>query len=169
MKRLAVVAVMLMVGASIAFASSLACPWYVDNAPINVGTSPPANNTQTLVYLKNNKSSVIECSIAYYSQSGMFLGPLDPKLATFRINPNAAVIFRPVVKDNAVAQGGQEDDEGAKVPDRPRDVETKKNGTFTVRFQGAPTDLQGAVTGYTTPTTAGAQSTTFAFLLPPGA
>ena len=73
-----------------------------------------------------------------------------------------------------------------RVPDRPRSVDglpipgsddgsgnevidTKDNGSITVRWQGSATDVQGIVTGYQTPASNTSKAISYAFLLPPGA
>ena len=170
MKKLGFFAVMLMVGASVAFASSISVPWYIDNAANNTAMDPVAGSTASLIYLKNNSSDTTLCSIAYNAQDGSALGP-EEGLNTFVIAPSATILFRPVaVNDSDFAAGGQEGaTTGALVPDRPRDVNTKKNGSITIRFIGSPTTIQGELTANFKPGSAGAQLVSYAYLLPPGA
>lgn len=168
MKKLGFVAVMLMVGASVAFASSLSVPWYIDNAPPGVGLTPPAPFTVALIYLKNNSSTVTVVQISYASADGTQLGP-PPGEDTFEILPNATILFRPVATDTDLANGGQEEPTtGGLVPNRPRNVQTQKNGSITLRFEGGPATVQGEVTSFFTPATPGAQTVTYSYLLPPG-
>ena len=172
MKKLGFVAVMLMVGASVAFASSISVPWYIDNAPNGTAMDPPPALTAALIYLKNNSSETTTCWISYNAQDGSWLGP-DPnkgEQTTFVIAPEATMLFRPVaVNDSDLANGGQEGETtGALVPDRPRTVETKKNGSITIRFEGGPATIQGEITQQFKPASAGAQLVTYAYLLPPG-
>lgn len=165
MKKLGFVAVMLMVGASVAFASSISVPWYIDNAGINRGLTPEGGLTMTLIYLKNNASEKIVCQIAYNAADGSALGPAVGS-DTFEIAPQATILFRPVADDSNLAQGGQEDPStGAKVPNRPRTVDPKKNGSITIRHPGPPGTVSGEVTAIYTPNTPGAQPTTYAYSL----
>lgn len=168
MKKLGFVAVMLMVGASVAFASSISVPWYIDNAGINNGLTPPAGLTQTLIYLKNNASTVTVVQISYNADDGTALGP-PVGSDTFEILPNATILFRPVADDTNLATGGQEDPgTGGLVPNRPRGVNTKKNGSITLRFEGGPSLVQGEVTAFFTPDADGAQTVTYSYLIPSG-
>ena len=172
MKKLGFFAVMLMVGASVAFASSISVPWYIDNAANGTAMDPDPGKTASLIYLKNNASEATTCWISYNSQDGTWLGP-DPNagdVTTFVIAPNATMLFRPVaVNDSDFANGGQEGaTTGALVPDRPRTVDTKFNGSITIRFMGGATAVQGELTANFKPSSAGAQLTTYAYLLPPG-
>ena len=172
MKKLGFFAVMLMVGASVAFASSISVPWFIDNAANGTAMDPGPQLTASLIYLKNNSSEPTVCWIAYNAQDGTWLGP-DPNAGentTFVIAPNSTMLFRPVaVNDSDLNNGGQEiDTAGALVPDRPRDVDPKKNGSITIRFMGGPTTVQGELTANFKPGSAGAQLVSYAYLLPPG-
>lgn len=150
--------------AGIAFASSLSIPWFVDNAAAGAGWPPNARN-MTLIYLKSNVTDVLQCEITYFSEDGVNLGPIYPN-NTFTIAPQSAVAFRPVMKDpiDSLPGGsllGVEGAQGAAVPDRPVDVDPKKNGSASISWVGGPNDLQGMVA-----TTSMAMS--YAHLLPPG-
>ncbi|MGI6139412.1 MAG: hypothetical protein ACOYI9_10285 [Candidatus Hydrogenedentales bacterium] len=169
MKKLGLVMSVMVVLAGLAYASSIAIPWFADNAPADVGWPPkPAidrNQVVTLIYLKNNTEDVLTAEITYFSQDGDNLGPEFPD-NTFSISPKASISFRPVAVDpdgsvEGGTVGGLEGDEAVKVPDRPRDVNTKKNGSATISWVGGPNDLQGMVA------TAG-NAISYAHLLPPG-
>lgn len=164
MKKLGLVLTVMVALAGVAYASSLAIPWFVDNALPGAGWPPSAKNT-TLIYLKNNTDDVLVAEITYYSAEGVNLGPEYPE-NTFAIDPKASVAFRPVVADpNGSLPGGAlnglEAAAGIAIPDRPVDVDPKSNGSATISWTGGPTDLQGMLA-----TTSLALS--YAHLLPPG-
>ncbi len=165
MKKLGLVLTVMVVLAGVAYASSVAIPWFVDNAAADAGWPPVARNT-TLIFLKNNTEDVLTAEITYYSEEGVDLGPEFPE-NTFSISPKSTVMFRPVETDpiGTLPGGtinGLEGAEGVKIPNRPRDVDIKKNGSAVVSWTGGPTDIQGMVA-----TTSMALS--YAHLLPPGA
>ena len=158
MKKALFVAVLLVAGTGVAFASSLGLPWFVDNAPSGVILSN-VPGVLGLVFLHNNTSSDMTASVAYFNQEGVPL-PIAGS-TTFNISANASIAFRPVA-DDPVADGGQEGVEGNAVPDRPRDVDPKKNGSLVITWAGDPTDIQGAYQQYRN------QNQALSFLLPPG-
>lgn len=163
MKKLGLVLTVMVALAGVAYASSLAIPWFVDNAAAGAGWPPNAKNT-TLIYLKNNTEDVLVAEITYFSAEGANLGPEYPA-NTFAIDPKASVAFRPVATDpNADIGGtnnGLEAAAGIAIPNRPVDVDPKSNGSATISWTGGPTDLQGMLA-----TTSMALS--YAHLLPPG-
>ena len=168
MKKLTIVALALMV-AGVAFASSLNVPWFVDNSAAASKFPPVSPGVSGIVYLHNNKTETITCSIAYYSQEGVSLGPAAPG-NTFVIAANASIAFRPVAYDPDSVTGGQEAvDAGLLVPDRPT-VDGKKNGSLVVTWLGEATDVQGIYTmnQYAGGINAG-KLVSYAYLLPPGA
>jgi len=158
MKKALIVAVLLVAGTGVAFASSLGLPWFVDNADNAVSLSN-VGGVLGLVFLHNNLSSDITASVAYFSQDGNPL-PIAGS-TTFNISANASIAFRPVA-DDPESGGGQEGLEGALVPNRPRDVDPKKNGSLVITWAGDPTDIQGAYQQYRN------QNQALSFLLPPG-
>lgn len=191
MKKLTFAAVMLMVGATVAVASSLGVPWFVDGAPERNAIPGLADGVTGIIYLKSNVPTTLVCSIDYYNQAGDELGPFAP-YNTFSINPNSALAFRPVATDpdgqtpypywdsrfgtNGGA-GGQEGGQGVKVPNRPltvvvpstNQVDTKKNGSLVISWVGNTTDVQGFQAYFQTATTNGVRLTmSYAHLLPPG-
>ena len=160
MKKLSITLALLMViGASVAFASSLAVPWFADNAPTASGWPPPAPGVTTLVYLKNNLAEDVIAEIEYFSAIGEELGPVYPD-NTFVIPALSTVAFRPVAND-PVAAGGQESAVAVLIPDRPRDVNPAKNGSATISWVGGPNDIQGMVAS-------ASSNISYAHLLPPG-
>ncbi len=180
--------VLIMLVGSIAFASSLSIPWYVDNAPTDNGLPPSKDGGLSLIYLKSTVNRVLTCEIAYYNEGGAFLGPQAPN-NTFTIQPLAALGFRPVADDPilgltgltgaAGTAGGQEGAAGVLVPNRPRSVggaaipgttviDTKKNGSITISWSGVgaeATDLQGSQMAWAK---GGTTVVSFSHLLPPG-
>ena len=97
MKKLGLIAMVAVFGASMAFAASLAVPWFVDGAPAKAKI-PPSVGVTSIVYLKSNVTDTLTLSIEYYNQAGAFLGPVAPD-NTFTIAPSSALAFRPVVVD----------------------------------------------------------------------
>ena len=181
MKKLIVVTLLLSI-AGIAFASSLAIPWFVDKADA-VATKVPPNEKATLgfIYLKNTTNSELECSIEYFTAAGTRIGPPSPR-NTFTIDPLASIAFRPCASDPSTVVGGQENvDAGWLVPDRPpfgnsSDIvmpgnDDKINGSAVIEWLGGPGDVQGM---FLTLQSAVQDDTTlmklvsWAHLLPPG-
>ena len=170
MKKLTIIAVVLAMGVTVGFASSLKVPWFVDNAPEAAGIpSSTPDRVTGLITLSSNRTDVLVCSITYYNADGSNLGPAAPN-NTFTIDPLSSLAFRPVQNDpDATAggiAGGQEGAQGVLVPDRPRDVDTKKNGSCVVEWVGDGTDVQGQVAYFQT--ASGGLTMSYAHLLPPG-
>jgi hypothetical protein len=143
MKKYAFLGLVLAVGVSMAFASSISVPWFSDNAPNDGNPLNLGGGTLTLVYLINTTPVDLTCAIEYFSQTGEALGPNSPD-NTFNLSPNASVAFRPVAVNDQATEAGA----GADVPDRPRDVDTKKNGSLKVSYVGAKGDVQGKAKTY---------------------
>ena len=125
MKKVLVIALML--GAGLAYAGSLAVPWFVDNAA--TGSNPPAlNGTVGGIYLNNTSTEVLEVTVAYFTATGVPIGPWTYN--TFVISPNASLGYRPVADDSAF-----ESVEARKIPNRPLGTldgnDNKKNGSCT--------------------------------------
>lgn len=174
MKKLSLVlAIALVVGVGVAYASSIAVPWFVDNAAAAQGL-PPASGIMTIIYLKNNTDDDVVAEIAYTSANGTVLDdPATPEneaefpYNTFVIPARSTQGFRPVADDPVPT--GQESAAANLVPDRPRyvteapgDVSTnQKNGSASISWTGGPNDVQGMVA-----TTA--SNLSYAHLLPPG-
>ena len=152
MRKLTFVAVILMLGAGMAYGASLSVPWFVDNAPPGSGNPPTNSGEFTAIFLHNTTNSEIECSIAYFTENGVFVGPEAPS-NTFVIPAMASLAFRPVAYDPNTAPLGQESTLGVAVPDRPLtgpDNDGKKNGSCVISWVGASTDVQGATRNSTT-------------------
>ena len=168
MKKLSIIAITLMIGTSIVFASTISIPWFVDNGPTASGSPAAVDGTMTIITLKNTKGTAADCTITYYNAAGFELGPDDDGIAnTFSIAPLSSLAFRPVANDpgNSVpvvgVAGGQEGAQGYLVPDRPLDtvieaaiegeggqdevIDTKKNGSATIWWDGDPDQIQGQV------------------------
>lgn len=173
MKKLGFLAMMVALG-GVAFASSLAVPWFVDNAPAACNNPPNLPGGEMgIVTLKSNVDRVMTCAITYYNSAGERLGPDAPN-NTFTIAPMSALAFRPVANDPGTA-GGQEGAQGLLVPNRPMGVVTptypsgdnKKNGSITIMWDGDPTDIQGQYAYFNT-STANQMNSSYGHLLPPG-
>ena len=185
MKKVLVVSVLVLVGASLAFASSMSVPFFADYAAVDGGSPPPAGQV-ALIYLKSNVPDVVTCEIIYYNSAGEELGPFAPD-NSFTIQPFSGLAFRPVMMDPdgqttydpgtgvvGPYPGGFEGSQGVAVPDRPRSVDAvtpipgttiidqKKNGACTISWVGGPSDVQG----YAATINAGGYA--FGYLLPPG-
>lgn len=147
MKKIAIFALVCAVGVSMAFASSIKVPWFVDNAAAPA-TLPPAGGIATIVYLTSNSDSVVDCTIAYYTAEGTFVGPADDGVSnTFSIAPRSSLAFRPVADDTAQENALA----GALVPNRPltgAGNDGKKNGSCVVEWTGASDLIQGQVTSW---------------------
>lgn len=185
MRKLSFVGMMLLVGVSFALASSISVPWFSDNAPQFNGVPGKASGVTALVSLKSNVDSEVTCYITYYNADGIKLGPFAPN-NSFTIAPRSALSFRPVMDDPgpgvtvpghpAGAAGGQEGAQGVKVPNRPLDQDTKKNGSITIEWFGAGAQaIQGMYSQFQTvvdPAGSGDPGKTvtmsFGHLLPPG-
>jgi len=140
MKKVLVIALML--GAGLAFASSIGIPWFSDGAA--TGAHPPqasgGKGAEQFIMLKNMDTADITCTIAYYNQDGLYQGP-DAPANSFIIPLGATVAFRPVQDDtfteSAIART---------IPNRPRttlfpgnaNTDTKKNGSAVVSWTGTP-------------------------------
>lgn len=160
MKKVSVVAVAVLIGAGIAYASSIAVPWFIDDPGLTNAGYPPNDSVMTLITLNNTTDEVIEFEIEYFNAGGERLGP-DHPLNTFVINPKASIAFRPCVIDpspgvSGVAldgtafegtPGGQEGLPAAMVPIRPQTDAQEGvftgNGSATITWVGAPEDVQG--------------------------
>ncbi|MBX3179495.1 MAG: hypothetical protein KF886_19235 [Candidatus Hydrogenedentes bacterium] len=167
MRKLGVLALMLVVGTSLAFAGSISIPWFVDNAPVANFIPGVSSGVTGIVYLKSNVGTPLTCEIEYFSQSGVPLGPannatLADTSNSFTIPPFAAVAFRPATHDPDTTPGGQESTLAITVPDRPatgvnsvlaqpgQDNDGKRNGSITISWTGDPTDVQGTFVYYQT-------------------
>ena len=138
-------------GAAAVTANSICVPWYVDNAGTAVRVPPVDGKTTSLVYLHNNRDELLACTIEYYTQDGVFVGPASPQ-NQFTIAANTSIAFRPVADDPATVLGGQEAIQGRAVPNRPLGTgngnDNKRNGSIVIRWNGAPTDVQGFCASY---------------------
>lgn len=172
MKKLGIIALTMAVGSGIAFAASISVPWFVDNAPAANGIPGKSKGVTGIVTLKSNRTDVVTCSIAYFAPDGEALGPSASEGNTFTIQPLSALAFRPGIADPATVGGGQEQEQGILVPDRPfRDANDRANGSITIEWAGNPTDIQGQVSYFQTTAdqnTGAPLTLSYSHLLPPG-
>ena len=149
MKKLGMIAVVLLVGVGFAYASTLSVPWFVDkkDSP-GLGLPPQEVGIEAIIYLHNNKTEEITCAIEYFTQDGESLGPAAPN-NTFVIAAQATTAFRPVVSDLNSTDNprGQEALSGNIIPDKPMDTSLvggdKSNGSAVIAWVGVGTDVQG--------------------------
>ena len=169
MKKFLMIALVVAVGVSFAFASSLKVPWFVDNAGPATG-DPPSKGQMGIVTLTSNSDDVVVCEIAYYNAGGTEVGydTARSDSNTFTIAPLSSLAFRPVQLDPG-SEGGQEGPQGVLVPDR-NTSDNKKNGSCVIRWVGSPGLVQGMVlTSKTNPNVNGLQGiVSYAHLLPAG-
>lgn len=112
---------------------TLICPWFIDSCASAAKLPPVKEGVETLVYIKNtDASNAATCTIAYFSNTGVVLGPSAPN-NTFVVASNAVVAFRPVRYDPNTVTNGQESPTGWVVPDRPT-IDGKTTGSFTVTW-----------------------------------
>ena len=179
MKKLIVLTLMLSI-AGIAFASSLALPWFVDSKITATGIPPKVKGVVGVVYLKNKTAEEVICSIEYFTQTGLPIGPNAPN-NTFAIQPLASLAFRPCVEDPDSVGGGQEaPTAGMLVPDRPPHGnssslpavpgnDNKINGSAVVTWLGEAADVQGIYVSTQSAAINAEKIVAWAHLLPPGA
>ena len=151
MKKLSILGLVVLFGTSVAVASSLAVPWFVDSTKTRLGIPQSENGVTEIITLHNNTSEVMVCSIEYFNAGGDSMGPDAPN-NTFTIAPNSSLAFRPVADDPGPAidpanTGGQEGPQGVAVPNRPM-PDGKNNGACVVRWVGGPGDVQGMIAHY---------------------
>ena len=142
MKKVLVIALML--GAGLAYASSIGVPWFVDNGA--TGSSPPAKSGSFgAIYIHSNATATLECSIEYFTSAGVAIGPFVDN--TFIIEPNASIGFRPV-KDDSLMEAAA----ARAVPNRPLGTDggndNKKNGSCVISWLGPADYVQGAYLEY---------------------
>ena len=131
-----------MLGAGLAYASTLGVPWFVDNAA--TGINPPLDKTLGILFIHNNHSEDVEVTVAYYTSVGDYIGPDFNN--TFVIDANSSLGFRPVEDDPAVESAA-----ALAVPNRPRTTDppsntnndNKKNGSMVFSWLGDPGYLSG--------------------------
>ena len=149
MKKLTIVAVAMTLITGMAFASSLAIPWFVDFAPHD-GAIPPTSGVASFLYLKNNTATPVTARIEYFTGTGTAIGP-DPHESggpgnSFSIAALASVGARLGGTDDIqeASPGGRD------VPNRPLGTDggndNKKNGSAVITWVGDPGDIQGQLT-----------------------
>jgi hypothetical protein len=154
MKKMTFVAALIMLGAGVAFASSLSVPWFVDTTNVNTKLPPVIKSVTALIYLHNNKDTDLTCTIKYYTQNGAYIGPAAPN-NTFVIPLLSTIAFRPCADDpdGSIPGGygsGQEGAAGRLVPNRPYNSippnDGKNNGSCLIIWSGGQGDCQGMLT-----------------------
>ena len=173
MKKVLVIALML--GAGLAYASTLGVPWFADNAA--TGSNPPAANGDIAqIYLHSNSDTTLEVTIEYFTSTGNPIGPEAP-FNTFFIEPNSSLAFRPVPTDPASESAAAQ-----LIPNRPPTAgvpvgnDGKKNGSIVLSWTGPDYLLQGSyrITQCRTHDTSSTNTTPiymlagYGHLLPPG-
>ena len=128
MKKLAVAALALTV-ASVAFASSLAVPFFLDNG---VGAPLTAGNAG-FIGIVNNTSDPIAMSV-YYRDSDLV--NRTPAMNSFTLGANAQMAWRPAT-EHAGSEGP-----GVGVPDL-NNLGDKRGGSAILAWVGDPTNVQG--------------------------
>ena len=151
MKKLSILGLVVLFGASVAVASSLAVPWFVDSTKTGEGIPQATNGVTEIITLHNNTNALMVCSIEYFNGAGDSMGPAAPD-NTFTVAPNSSLAFRPVADDPGPAidpanAGGQEGAQGVLVPNRPM-PDSKNNGACVIRWVGGPGDVQGMIAHY---------------------
>ena len=171
MKKLGILSVMICAGCTVAFASSLGIPWFVDGGPAANKIPGVARGITGIVTLKSNVDTDLVCEIFYFTQSGVSIGPagntaIADSNNTFILPARSSLAFRPYRYDPDTVPGGQESPAAVLVPDRPtvgignlpdgtpenvaKSNDGKDNGSITIRWTGNPTDVQGTYSSFQT-------------------
>ena len=155
MKKFAIFAGVIMLGAGVAFASSLNVPFFLDRAPAD-GIFPPTTQEQSFIALHNNLSVDLEVEIDYYDagQDGT-VDQQTPTNNTFLLPANATFSFRPV-RDDPTVEGVN----AAGVPNMPGG---ETAGSAIITWVGGPNDIQGRMVQINAN-----NDSAFAYLLPTG-
>jgi hypothetical protein len=152
-KKIALLAGVIVLGAGVAFASSLSVPFFLDRAP-NDGAFPPTAREASFVALHNNLSVDLEVEVDYYDagQDGT-VEQQTPDNPTFLLPGNSTYSFRPVGNDPTTEVNA------SVVPNMPGG---EKAGSVIVTWVGGPADIQGRLVQV------GTTGNAFSYLLPPG-
>ena len=151
MKKLVLVAAVMVVGAGSAFGSSLAIPWFLDNAPSD-GSFPPRSGSASYIAITNNTDQDIVAAVTYFD-SAVTKSPATPANNTFILRARQTLSFRPRGDDPITEVGA------TVVPNM---TGTLNAGSATISWVGGPSDIQGRLVQ------SQSDGGTFAFLLPPG-
>ena len=169
MKKFLMVSMLLVLGVSVAFGSSMKVPWFVDWDTANMNNPPNAGTTVGIITVTSNSDETVTAAIEYYNRFGLrmnvsqpanrpnataiaALPSTDPNVNTFIIAPKASILFRPVGDDDPTASPRIEGGAGNNVPNRgstyygTTDVDdgTMLNGSAVISWAGESTLLQGA-------------------------
>ena len=153
MKKFAMFAGVMVLGATVALASSLNVPFFLDRAPSD-GSFPPSSLEASFIALHNNLSVDLEVQIDYFDagQDGT-VDQQTPANNTFLLPANATYSFRPIGDDPATEVAA------AVVPNMPGG---EKAGSCVVTWVGGAADIQGRLVAVDS------DGNAFSYLLPPG-
>lgn len=171
MKKFSIFAILACVGTTVAFASTIGIPWFVDGGPAANRIPGLAKGVTGIVTLKSNVDVDLVCEIFYFTQTGVAIGPkgnatLANDSNTFVLPARASLAFRPYRDDPDSVAGGQESPLAVLVPNRPATGigelpdgtpenvastnDGKDNGSITIRWTGNATDVQGTYSYFQT-------------------
>jgi hypothetical protein len=154
MKKMFLLGAMSVALVGVAFASSIAVPFFQDNAPAT--PFPPTTGTAAFVGLHNNTDGPITCYVTYMVADATTGAGIDvtPEANSFTLPAYGSISFRPFA--TATNEGA-----GSIVPNM---TGTKANGAATITWDGDPTDVQGRLTEIK----AASSSDTSSYTLPAG-
>lgn len=113
---------------------------FVDTPPADGGFPPATWGTKWLSGLANFAAAEQTLEFQYYSIDGLPLGPSSPA-NEFALAAERCITWRPV-QDEALLEGV-----GLPIPDRPTDVDTRKNGSIGIHGGIEPGSIAGAALG----------------------
>lgn len=150
MKKLAIIASVLVLGATVAMASSLSIPFFRDTGT-NLSGGVPTSGFAGFIGIRNNTTRDIVVQVVYNALVNNAFVNSAP--ATFLLQANASVSWRPVANDPAEGAGQS-------VPNM---TLGSTAGAATLSWTGgSATDIQGRYVEI------GGGGFSFAYLLPPG-
>lgn len=161
MKKLVVIATVMVIGTGAALAASLNVPFFLDNAPAD-GLFPPTTNTKFFIGLKNTTGGAIVITIAYQDASGADQTGITGN-TTFSLGAGESISYRPGVSDPGVDSGNATTKNVVRLKTVVNGGPASRAGAAIFTWTGGANDIQGR----------GVQidccgSGSFAFLLPPG-
>lgn len=146
MKKIAIFAVVLVLGTGVAFASSLNVPFFLDNAAPLGGSLAPSSGSVTFIGIKNTTSSDIVITLTYFvrnndpNDSGFIT--TDP--ATAILSANQGLGWRPGSDDPGIEGAGNA------IPDIVSAeaalggaASLNVAGSATITWEGDPSDIIG--------------------------
>ncbi len=163
MKKLTIIAMVMVIGAGAAFAATLNVPFFLDNEDAN-GFFPPRFSTKFFIGLKNTSAGPLTITVSYQDSTGADKTGIIGN-TTFSLAAGESVSFRPGVSDPGVdsstAGPGQKDI--VRMLSVANGGPPSRAGAAVFEWTGGTNDIQGR----------GVQidccgAGAFAFLLPPG-